>query len=78
MYKRLLMKKAWILKLRKIENPRIENEDHYYNAVNTKLRDLGLEPHLLTDDVIRDILLTAVEHKDRIIAENVLPSITWK
>ncbi|ASF39586.1 NAD-dependent dehydratase [Halobacillus halophilus] len=64
--------------VKKIENPRIENEDHYYNAVNTKLRDLGLEPHLLTDDVIRDILLTAVEHKDRIIAENVLPSITWK
>lgn len=64
--------------VKKIENPRIENEDHYYNAVNTKLRDLGLEPHLLTDDVIRDILRTAVEHKDRIIQENVLPSITWK
>ncbi|RWZ60363.1 NAD-dependent epimerase/dehydratase family protein [Halobacillus fulvus] len=65
-------------KVTKIENPRIENEDHYYNAVNTKLRDLGLEPHLLTDDVIRDILKTVVEHKDRIIEKNVLPSITWK
>jgi UDP-sulfoquinovose synthase len=64
--------------VKKIENPRIENEDHYYNAVNTKLRDLGLEPHLLTDDVIRDILRTALEHKERIIQENVLPSITWK
>ncbi|ARI77357.1 NAD-dependent epimerase/dehydratase family protein [Halobacillus mangrovi] len=64
--------------VKQIENPRIENEDHYYNAVNTKLRDLGLEPHLLTDDVIRDILRTALEHKDRIIVENVLPSITWK
>ncbi|MYL48569.1 NAD-dependent epimerase/dehydratase family protein [Halobacillus litoralis] len=64
--------------VKKIENPRIENEDHYYNAVNTKLRDLGLEPHLLTDDVIRDILRTAVENKNRIIKENVLPSITWK
>ncbi|MBN9652974.1 NAD-dependent epimerase/dehydratase family protein [Halobacillus litoralis] len=64
--------------VKQIENPRIENEDHYYNAVNTKLRDLGLEPHLLTDDVIRDILRTAVENKDRIIEENVLPSITWK
>ncbi|MFC7060358.1 NAD-dependent epimerase/dehydratase family protein [Halobacillus seohaensis] len=64
--------------VKKIENPRIENEDHYYNAKNTKLRDLGLEPHLLTDDVIRDILKIAVENKDRIIEENVLPSITWK
>ncbi|RDY68473.1 NAD-dependent epimerase/dehydratase family protein [Halobacillus trueperi] len=66
------------IQVKNIENPRIENEDHYYNAVNTKLRDLGLEPHLLTDDVIRDILLTAVENKNRIIEENVLPSITWK
>ncbi|WP_173916385.1 NAD-dependent epimerase/dehydratase family protein [Halobacillus sp. Marseille-Q1614] len=64
--------------VQKIENPRIENEDHYYHAKNTKLRDLGLEPHLLTDDVIRDILNVAVENKDRIIKENVLPSITWK
>ncbi|WP_082234076.1 NAD-dependent epimerase/dehydratase family protein [Halobacillus massiliensis] len=64
--------------VKKIENPRIENEDHYYHAKNTKLRDLGLEPHLLTDDVIRDILKVAVENKDRIIKENVLPSITWK
>ncbi|WP_163526135.1 NAD-dependent epimerase/dehydratase family protein [Halobacillus ihumii] len=65
-------------KVKKIENPRIEAEEHYYNAVNTKLRDLGLEPHLLTDDVIRDILQVAVDNKDRIIEENVLPSITWK
>ena len=64
--------------VKKIENPRIENEDHYYNAINTKLRDLGLEPHLLTDDVIRDIERIVVENKDRIIEENVLPSITWK
>ncbi|MFD2925691.1 NAD-dependent epimerase/dehydratase family protein [Halobacillus naozhouensis] len=64
--------------VKKIENPRIESEEHYYNAVNTKLRDLGLEPHLLTDDVIRDILRVAVENKERIIEENVLPSITWK
>ncbi|WP_079530026.1 NAD-dependent epimerase/dehydratase family protein [Halobacillus hunanensis] len=64
--------------VKKIENPRIEAEEHYYNAVNTKLRDLGLEPHLLTDDVIRDILQVAVDNKDRIIEENVLPSITWK
>lgn len=61
-----------------IENPRVEKEEHYYNAINTKLRDLGLEPHLLTDDVIRDILKTVVEHKDRVIKDNVLPSVTWK
>ncbi|QXE00199.1 NAD-dependent epimerase/dehydratase family protein [Terribacillus sp. DMT04] len=61
-----------------IENPRVEAEEHYYNAVNTRLRDLGLEPNLLTDDVLRAILETAIEHKDRVIKENVLPTVTWK
>ncbi|WP_085508564.1 NAD-dependent epimerase/dehydratase family protein [Thalassobacillus devorans] len=61
-----------------LENPRIEPEDHYYHAVNTRLRELGLEPHLLTDEVLHDILQTVIEHKDRVIKENVLPSITWK
>jgi UDP-sulfoquinovose synthase len=61
-----------------IENPRVEAEEHYYNAVNTRLRDLGLEPNLLTDDVLHAILETAIEHKDRVIKENVLPTVMWK
>ena len=39
-----------------LSNPRVENEEHYFNAANTKLLDLGLQPHLLTDEVITDIL----------------------
>lgn len=61
-----------------IENPRVEAEDHYYHAVNTKLRDLGLEPNLLTDEVLHGILKTVLENKDRVIKENVLPSVSWK
>jgi UDP-sulfoquinovose synthase len=61
-----------------LDNPRVEKEKHYYNARNTKLKELGLEPHLLTDEVLRDILLTAGGHKDRIVLENVLPQVTWK
>ncbi|HIW13735.1 MAG TPA: NAD-dependent epimerase/dehydratase family protein [Candidatus Salinicoccus stercoripullorum] len=65
-------------KVANIENPRVEKEDHYYNAVNTNLIDLGLEPHLLTQDVLKEILQEALEHKDRIIVDNVLPTVTWK
>ena len=35
-----------------LANPRVEHEEHYFNAANTKLLDLGLEPHLLTEEVI--------------------------
>nr|WP_183376315.1 NAD-dependent epimerase/dehydratase family protein [Helcobacillus massiliensis] len=61
-----------------IENPRIEKYDHYYNAVNTRLIDLGLEPHLLTDEVIADALRTAQRYSDRVKRDLVLPKVTWK
>jgi UDP-sulfoquinovose synthase len=61
-----------------LDNPRVEKEQHYYFAKNTKLKDLGLEPHLLSDEVLRDILHTAVKHKDRVLLQNILPKVTWK
>lgn len=65
-------------KIDHIENPRVEAEEHYFNAKHTALVDLGLEPHLLTDEVIRDILKLAVEHKDRVKKEHILPTVSWK
>ena len=61
-----------------LENPRVEKYDHYYNAVNTSLLSLGLEPHMLTDEVLGDILQTAAEHKDRVKHDLVMPTVTWK
>ena len=61
-----------------IENPRVELEEHYFNAVNTNLLNLGLRPHLLTDEVLKGILKVAIENKDRVIIENILPKITWR
>ena len=37
-------------------NPRVEAEQHYYNAANTKLLDLGLEPHHLGEELVRSML----------------------
>lgn len=65
-------------KIANLENPRVELEEHFYQAENTKLKDLGLEPHLLTEDVIRDVLRTVIKHKDRVIEKNILPSVKWK
>jgi len=61
-----------------LENPRVEKESHYYNAKNTKLQSLGLEPNLLTEDVLRDIFRSVLEHKDRVLLDNVLPNVTWR
>jgi hypothetical protein len=36
-----------VFQVTNVPNPRVEAEEHYYNAKNTKLQDLGLKPHLL-------------------------------
>lgn len=61
-----------------IANPRVEKYDHYYNAVNTNLLELGLEPHLLTDEVLAEILDVARANSGRVRRELVMPGVTWK
>lgn len=41
-------------------NPRTELEEHYYNAKHTKLIELGLQPHLLQDNVADSLFQYAV------------------
>ena len=61
-----------------IVNPRNELEEHYYNPQHTKLLDLGLEPHLLTEDVVREMLEYVGERKDNIDREVIVPKIKWE
>ncbi|MCT1715832.1 NAD-dependent epimerase/dehydratase family protein [Dermabacter hominis] len=61
-----------------VENPRVEKYNHYYNAVNTRLIDLGLEPHLLTESVLAEILEVARTHAGRVRNELILPNVTWR
>ena len=44
------------VKIAHIANPRIEEELHYYNASHTHLNKLGLKPHLLSSDVIIEMM----------------------
>ena len=49
------------LQVQSVPNPRVEAEEHYYNAQHTKLVGLGLEPHLLGDNIIDSLLNFAIE-----------------
>ena len=60
-----------------LTDPRIEAEDHYYNATHTKLLELGLEPNLLTDEVISHLIHMIQRHKDRILLEPIAPRTRW-
>ena len=61
-----------------IPNPRVEAEEHYYNAKCTKLRDLGLEPHFLNEGLIDSLLSFAIEYKDRVDMKLIKPAVDWR
>ena len=65
------------VKVDQIENPRVEREEHYYNAKHSKLVDLGLEPNLLTETVLDDMLETILRHNTAVDTSTLLPSIRW-
>jgi len=61
-----------------LENPRVELEEHYFNAKNTKLIDLGLEPHLLSDSLLDSLLNFAVKYQQRVDKSQILPKVKWR
>jgi len=61
-----------------IENPRVELEEHYFNAKNTNLLDLGLQPHFLSDSLLDSLLNFAIKYKGRVDEKEILPRVKWK
>ncbi|MGF1458014.1 MAG: NAD-dependent epimerase/dehydratase family protein [Leptolyngbyaceae cyanobacterium] len=66
------------VEIQNLENPRVESEDHYFNAKNTSLLDLGLEPHYLSDSLIDSLLNFAVKYKGRVDKNQILPKVKWR
>ncbi len=65
------------VKVKNIENPRVEKEEHYYNPTYSGLKELGLEPHLLTDDVLNSMFAVVEEHKDNIQEHKIFRGVKW-
>jgi UDP-sulfoquinovose synthase len=66
------------VEIENFENPRVEQEEHYYNAANTKLRELGLKPHYLGEELVRSMLTTIERHRDRVISRAIAPKTQWR
>jgi UDP-sulfoquinovose synthase len=73
---------AWKLGMRveidHLPAPRVEAEEHYYNAKHSKLIDLGLEPHYLSDSLLDSLMNIAIRYQDRIDASLFLPQVKWR
>jgi UDP-sulfoquinovose synthase len=60
-----------------LENPRVELESHHYNPAHSKLLELGLTPHFLSDELLDSMMVTILKHKHRIKHDTILPKIKW-
>jgi UDP-sulfoquinovose synthase len=61
-----------------LPDPRVEKEEHYYNARHSKLIDLGLRPHLLGESLLDSLLNIAVQYRDRIDQSLFMPQVDWR
>ena len=61
-----------------LDNPRVEQEEHYYNAINTNLLDLGLQPHYLSDSLLDSLLNFAIKYQHRVDRAQILPKVSWR
>src|SRR5713101_1950801 len=61
-----------------IPDPRVEAEQHYYNAKHSKLIDLGLQPHHLSDSLLDSLMNIALKYRDRVDASLMLPQVNWR
>ncbi|BAY77015.1 UDP-sulfoquinovose synthase [Nostoc linckia NIES-25] len=65
------------VEINNLDNPRVEKEEHYFNAKNTKLLDLGLQPHFLSDSLLDSLLNFAIKYQKRVDKKQILPKVSW-
>lgn len=65
------------VEVKRIENPRKELEEHFYNPVSTGLLDLGLKPNYLNTDVLIKIMGKVIQHKESIDSNRIFRGVKW-
>jgi UDP-sulfoquinovose synthase len=61
-----------------LPDPRVEAEEHYYNAKHSTLLHLGLKPHLLSTSLLDSLINIAIRYRDRIDAGLFAPQVNWR
>ena len=70
-------KLGYEVKVKNIENPRKEAEEHYYNPKYQGLIDLGVQPHYLTCEVMEQMFKVVEAYKENIRPEVIFRGIKW-
>jgi UDP-sulfoquinovose synthase len=65
------------VKINKIDNPRKEAEEHYYNPTYQGLIEMGVEPHYLTDEVVSGMIKLVDSYKENIRKDVIFKGVKW-
>lgn len=68
---------GYSVQINSIQNPRKEQEEHYYHPTYTGLKELGLKPHLLTTEVLESMFKKVASHKHSINKDAIFRGIKW-
>ncbi len=68
---------GYTVEINHLDNPRVEKEEHYYNAIHTKLLDLGLDPTLLGEELVESMIHTIERYKANAIESSIDPHTRW-
>ncbi len=68
---------GWDVTIEHTANPRVEMEQHYYNARNTGLLGLGLQPRLLDEELIDTMLVRIKDQRERIDPATLVQNVRW-
>ncbi|MGW4396517.1 NAD-dependent epimerase/dehydratase family protein [Amycolatopsis nivea] len=66
------------VQIENLDNPRVEQPEHYYNVKHTGLVGLGLEPHLLSDTLIESMFDIVGANKHRVNDDRLRPTVRWR
>src|SRR3954470_13857427 len=61
-----------------VENPRVEAEEHFYEPRNEHLLALGLQPRLLSDELVESMLVRIASSAANIDHATILPRVRWR
>ena len=65
------------VEIKSVQNPRKESENHYYNPKYQGLKDLGISPNLLTDEVMGRLFSIVEKYKKNIRKDVIFKGIKW-
>ena len=64
--------------IRSVKNPRVEQENHYYNPKYSGLIELGLIPYKMSNENLGAMFDAAIKYKDRIDKSVIFRGMKWK